>query len=216
MHDPISGNAAMSVLKSVLPQTSTAHPLFSSPLISFLLYSFASGIFPHSLFTLSPSFPPFFRSILALVRQQPSKDTETLRCQPLLSACNPSYSGGRDQEDHGSKPAQENSSWDPISKKPNTKNGWWSGSRCRPWVQTHKKMSIFSSWSLFSIFSHIPYICLFSYIFSFVFFNSLLLFTAVLGVEPRALCLLSKHTTTLYSHFIPEPAWTESLFVIPT
>jgi hypothetical protein len=25
-------------------------------------------------------------------------------------ACNPSYSGGRDQEDHGSKPAQANSS----------------------------------------------------------------------------------------------------------
>jgi hypothetical protein len=26
------------------------------------------------------------------------------------SACNPSYSGSRDQEDHGSKPAQANSS----------------------------------------------------------------------------------------------------------
>jgi hypothetical protein len=25
-------------------------------------------------------------------------------------ACNPSYSGGRDQEDHGSKPVRENSS----------------------------------------------------------------------------------------------------------
>jgi hypothetical protein len=30
--------------------------------------------------------------------------------------CNPSYSGGRDQEDHGSKPDQANSSQDPISK----------------------------------------------------------------------------------------------------
>jgi hypothetical protein len=30
--------------------------------------------------------------------------------------CNPSYSGGRDQEDHGSKPAQGNSSRDPIKK----------------------------------------------------------------------------------------------------
>jgi hypothetical protein len=29
----------------------------------------------------------------------------------------PSYSGGRDQEDHGSKPVQANSSKDPISKK---------------------------------------------------------------------------------------------------
>jgi hypothetical protein len=31
-------------------------------------------------------------------------------------AYNPSYSGGRDQEDHGSKPGQANSSRDPISK----------------------------------------------------------------------------------------------------
>jgi hypothetical protein len=30
---------------------------------------------------------------------------------------NPSYSGDRDQEDHGSKPAQANSTRDPISKK---------------------------------------------------------------------------------------------------
>jgi hypothetical protein len=25
--------------------------------------------------------------------------------------------------------------WDPISKKPFTKKGWWSGSKWRPWVQ---------------------------------------------------------------------------------
>jgi hypothetical protein len=41
------------------------------------------------------------------------------------------------QEDHGLKPAQANSSRDPLSKKSITqKKGWWSGSRCRPWVQT--------------------------------------------------------------------------------
>jgi hypothetical protein len=33
-------------------------------------------------------------------------------------ACNPSYSGGRDQEDLGSKPARANSLGDPILKKP--------------------------------------------------------------------------------------------------
>jgi hypothetical protein len=27
---------------------------------------------------------------------------------PVVHACNPSYSGGRDQEDHGWKPAQAN------------------------------------------------------------------------------------------------------------
>jgi hypothetical protein len=36
---------------------------------------------------------------------------------PVVYVCNPIYSGGRDQEDHGSKPAQANSSRDPISKK---------------------------------------------------------------------------------------------------
>jgi hypothetical protein len=36
---------------------------------------------------------------------------------------NPSYSGGRDQEDHGLKPARTNSSRDPISKKHFTEKG---------------------------------------------------------------------------------------------
>jgi hypothetical protein len=44
----------------------------------------------------------------------------------MFQACNPSYPGGRDQEDHSLKPA--NSSWDPISKIPNRKQGWQSGS----------------------------------------------------------------------------------------
>jgi hypothetical protein len=39
----------------------------------------------------------------------------------MAYACNPSYSGGRDQEDHGLKPAQANSSQYPILKIPNTK-----------------------------------------------------------------------------------------------
>jgi hypothetical protein len=54
---------------------------------------------------------------------------------PVAYSCNPRYSGGNNQEDHSSKPAQENSSRDPTLKIPNTKKGWWSGSRCRPWVQ---------------------------------------------------------------------------------
>jgi hypothetical protein len=35
----------------------------------------------------------------------------------MVHACNPSYPGGRDQEDSGLKPAQGNNSGDPISKK---------------------------------------------------------------------------------------------------
>jgi hypothetical protein len=46
------------------------------------------------------------------------------RCQaPVAHASNPCYSGGRDQEDCSSKPAQANSSKDPILKKPITKKG---------------------------------------------------------------------------------------------
>jgi hypothetical protein len=44
----------------------------------------------------------------------------------VIDTCNPSYSGGRDQEDHGSKAAQANSSQDPILKNPSQKQGRWS------------------------------------------------------------------------------------------
>jgi endogenous inhibitor of DNA gyrase (YacG/DUF329 family) len=49
-----------------------------------------------------------------------NKNQET---SPALVAhvCNPSYSGGRDQENHGSKPAQANSSVRPYCKKTFTK-----------------------------------------------------------------------------------------------
>jgi hypothetical protein len=40
----------------------------------------------------------------------------------VAHSCNPSFSGDRDQEDHGSKPAQANSSQDPILTKKKKKN----------------------------------------------------------------------------------------------
>jgi hypothetical protein len=40
---------------------------------------------------------------------------------PVAHACNLSYSGGRHQEDHSSKSAQENNSQNPILKKTNHK-----------------------------------------------------------------------------------------------
>jgi hypothetical protein len=45
----------------------------------------------------------------------------------VAHSCNPSYSGGRHQEDPGLKPACANSSQDPILKKPitHTKKGRW-------------------------------------------------------------------------------------------
>jgi hypothetical protein len=53
----------------------------------------------------------------------------SLKLDPGAHAYTPSYSGGRDQKDCNSKPAQANSSRDPNSKKSITKKGWWSGSR---------------------------------------------------------------------------------------
>jgi hypothetical protein len=41
----------------------------------------------------------------------------------VAHVCNPSYSGGRDQEDLSSKPAQANSLGDTILENPITKKG---------------------------------------------------------------------------------------------
>jgi hypothetical protein len=41
----------------------------------------------------------------------------------VANTCNPSYSGSRDQEDRGSKPAPANSSMRPYLKKPFSKIG---------------------------------------------------------------------------------------------
>jgi hypothetical protein len=55
----------------------------------------------------------------------PQKNTHAkyLLVLQVAQACNPSYSGGRDQEDGGLKLTQENSSWDTILKNPIIKNG---------------------------------------------------------------------------------------------
>jgi hypothetical protein len=55
----------------------------------------------------------------------------SLGCQALV-AHNPSYSGGRNQEDHGSKPVGEIGHETVSQKKSITEKGWWSGSRHRP------------------------------------------------------------------------------------
>jgi hypothetical protein len=41
---------------------------------------------------------------------------------PVAHTCNPSYSGSKDQEDQGSKPAWANSSARPYLEKPHYKN----------------------------------------------------------------------------------------------
>jgi hypothetical protein len=56
------------------------------------------------------------------------------------ATCSPSYSGGRDQEDHGSRPIQANSPWDPISKIPNTeRTGGGASPEFKPQYHTHTK-----------------------------------------------------------------------------
>jgi hypothetical protein len=54
---------------------------------------------------------------------------------PVAHICNPSYSGGRDQEDGGLKPALANSSQDPVSKYLSQKRADGVAWRCRTRVQ---------------------------------------------------------------------------------
>jgi hypothetical protein len=58
-------------------------------------------------------------------------------------ACNPSYSGGRDQEERGSKPAPAKQFGNHLSRKKTLpqKKGWWSGSRGRPQYRKERKKS---------------------------------------------------------------------------
>jgi hypothetical protein len=72
-----------------------------------------------------------------LERAQPQfpRGQESICSQaPVAHACNPLNSGGRDQEDCSSKPAQANSLQDPISKTPITKKG--PGGKGREMTQT--------------------------------------------------------------------------------
>jgi hypothetical protein len=86
------------------------------------------------LLSITP-LPPF--SIPSITNAPTLLALKTPTCQsPVAHTCSPSYSGGREQENHSLKPVQANSLRDPILKIPNTEKGWWSGSRCRPWVQT--------------------------------------------------------------------------------
>jgi hypothetical protein len=57
------------------------------------------------------------------------REVKTIELSQVLVAhtCNPSYSEGKDQEDHGLSPAWANSLREPIMKIPNTKKSWQSG-----------------------------------------------------------------------------------------
>jgi hypothetical protein len=66
---------------------------------------------------------------------------------PVAHTCNPSYSGGRDQEDHGWKPPGQ-IVFETLTQRKKKKNhhhhhqkSWWNGSRCRPEckAQYHQK-----------------------------------------------------------------------------
>jgi hypothetical protein len=73
----------------------------------------------------------------------------------MTHACNPSYSGGRDQADHSLKPALANSSWHPISKKKkkNNKKGlveWLKVKAVSSKPSTAKKKVAFSPYETYT------------------------------------------------------------------
>jgi hypothetical protein len=64
------------------------------------------------------------------VKQDVWATTKKLNLSQALvaHACNPSYSGGKDQEDCGLKPAQANSSQDAVLKNTQPEKDWRSPS----------------------------------------------------------------------------------------
>jgi hypothetical protein len=74
----------------------------------------------------------FFKFFQDVVHLEDAQHLKALWSQaPVAHTCNPSYSGGRDQEDHILKSAQANSVRDPILKTLNSKTDWQSGSSGR-------------------------------------------------------------------------------------
>jgi hypothetical protein len=69
------------------------------------------------------NFPCFKLPVCSNLQKQLQESNRSLI--PVAHACNPIYSGGRGQEDCGSKPAPANSSRGPMWKMANTKQGWW-------------------------------------------------------------------------------------------
>jgi hypothetical protein len=70
--------------------------------------------------------------------------SKTMLCQaPVAHACNPSYSGGRDQEDSSLKLAWANSLQDPILKNPSQNRAGGvaegEGSKLKPQYSKKKK-----------------------------------------------------------------------------
>jgi hypothetical protein len=60
------------------------------------------------------------RMFIAVVFITPDSQ-QPVKCPLVAPACNPRYSGGRDQENRCSKPTRANRLQDPILKKPFTK-----------------------------------------------------------------------------------------------
>jgi hypothetical protein len=83
----------------------------------------------------------------------------------VAHACIPSYSGGRDQEDHSLKPAQANSLRDSISKIPNTKRAGGVaqgiGPEFKPWYGKKKKKKAATMVSSEISFSFLSYVFFF-------------------------------------------------------
>jgi hypothetical protein len=81
----------------------------------------------------------------------------------VAHTCNPNYSGGRNQEDHGLKPTRENSSTRHYLKKPFTKIGlveWFKvkALSSSPSTEKKKKNSIFVPNSCFFCFVFIRHL----------------------------------------------------------
>jgi hypothetical protein len=101
------------------------------------LFIFTCHQIPLSLH-LSQCFPPQPGPPVKILE---NKHDVNLRPALVAQVCNPSYSGGRDQEDSSWKPSWANSSPDPISK--NLQKARGIGPELKPQYWNNKKMFTF-------------------------------------------------------------------------
>jgi hypothetical protein len=92
----------------------------------------------------SPLFMIIFWLIFCYLQPKDSqtRNFRTFSWVLVAHTCNPSCSGGRDQENCSSKPARTNSSWDPILKKKKSQKraggvAWGIGPEFKPQHYTH-------------------------------------------------------------------------------
>jgi hypothetical protein len=95
------------------------------------------------------------------------KKKKKARCQWLTPAILPTQEAEIRSTAVWNQDSRETLSW----KKPITKKGWWSGSRCRPWVQTAvlQKKPQKTKTKTKCIYVHYTKMCVYIYVYTYTY-----------------------------------------------